>query len=135
MVKISNVPRRNEELRNSLIKKTVLAFAVVWIISNAFHSLNHKKTNSILSNDHNDNNNRCLLVYGTAWKKEKTAELVEKAIENGFRCIDTASQVKHYNEKGVGKGVLKSAQSHRSQKFVIYLVYCFCFVCNHRLHI
>lgn len=42
------------------------------------------------------------LLYGTAWKKEETANLVELAIQNGFRGIDTACQPKHYNEKLVG---------------------------------
>jgi diketogulonate reductase-like aldo/keto reductase len=42
------------------------------------------------------------LIYGTAWKKERTAELVEKAVMYGFRGIDTACQPKHYNEAGVG---------------------------------
>ena len=42
------------------------------------------------------------LLYGTAWKKQKTAELVRLAVETGFRGIDTACQPKHYYEKGVG---------------------------------
>lgn len=37
------------------------------------------------------------LFYGTAWKKGKTAELVELALRTGFRGIDTACQPKHYN--------------------------------------
>ncbi|MBA3238996.1 MAG: aldo/keto reductase [Parachlamydiaceae bacterium] len=45
------------------------------------------------------------LIYGTAWKKERTAELVEKAILYGFRGIDTACQPKHYNELGVGEAL------------------------------
>lgn len=45
------------------------------------------------------------ILYGTAWKKEKTASLVEQAIRLGFRGIDTACQPKHYNEAGVGAGV------------------------------
>jgi diketogulonate reductase-like aldo/keto reductase len=36
------------------------------------------------------------LIYGTAWKKEATTELVIQAILNGFRGIDTACQPKHY---------------------------------------
>jgi diketogulonate reductase-like aldo/keto reductase len=48
------------------------------------------------------------VFYGTAWKKEKTAELVELALKMGFRAIDTACQPKHYNEAGVGEGILKS---------------------------
>ncbi|ETV90339.1 hypothetical protein H310_14864 [Aphanomyces invadans] len=42
------------------------------------------------------------IMYGTAWKKERTAELVIQAVEAGFRGIDTACQPKHYFEKGVG---------------------------------
>lgn len=45
------------------------------------------------------------LIYGTAWKKERTAELVEKAILCGFCGIDTACQPKHYNEPGVGEAL------------------------------
>lgn len=45
------------------------------------------------------------IIYGTAWKKERTAALVEQAITLGFRGIDTACQPKHYHEAGVGDGV------------------------------
>jgi diketogulonate reductase-like aldo/keto reductase len=45
------------------------------------------------------------LIYGTAWKKADTAALVELAIRQGFRGIDTACQPKHYHEAGVGDGV------------------------------
>jgi len=45
------------------------------------------------------------LLYGTAWKKERTASLVERALELGFRGVDTACQPKHYDEAGVGAGV------------------------------
>jgi diketogulonate reductase-like aldo/keto reductase len=42
------------------------------------------------------------IIYGTAWKKEHTADLVVKAIQTGFKGIDTACQPKHYNEELVG---------------------------------
>ena len=45
------------------------------------------------------------IIYGTAWKKERTAQLVEKALENGFLGIDTACQPRHYNEALVGEAV------------------------------
>lgn len=45
------------------------------------------------------------ILYGTAWKKERTAALVREAIRQGFRGIDTACQPKHYDEAGVGAGV------------------------------
>ena len=45
------------------------------------------------------------ILYGTAWKKTRTEELVRTAIQHGFRGIDTACQPKHYHEAGVGAGV------------------------------
>jgi diketogulonate reductase-like aldo/keto reductase len=45
------------------------------------------------------------IIYGTAWKRQRTAELVTTAIRLGFRGIDTAAQPKHYDEEGVGAGV------------------------------
>jgi len=45
------------------------------------------------------------IIYGTAWKQEKTSTLVETAIRTGFRGIDTACQPKHYHEAGVGEGI------------------------------
>lgn len=47
---------------------------------------------------------RPYIIYGTAWKKDDTADLVYKAVHAGFRFIDTACQPRHYNEPGVGKG-------------------------------
>jgi diketogulonate reductase-like aldo/keto reductase len=44
-------------------------------------------------------------VYGTAWKEERTAGLVELALRAGFRGIDTANQRRHYFEAGVGEGL------------------------------
>ena len=45
------------------------------------------------------------ILYGTAWKKDDTESLVRKAIQQGFRGIDTACQPKHYHEAGVGAAV------------------------------
>ena len=56
------------------------------------------------------------IIYGTAWKKERTAELVELAIKNGFRGIDTACQPKHYNEPGVGNGIRRACRDTVSRK-------------------
>ena len=47
---------------------------------------------------------RPYIIYGTAWKKDDTADLVYQAIKHGFRFIDTACQPKHYEEAGVGYG-------------------------------
>ena len=45
------------------------------------------------------------IIYGTAWKKMRTQELVRTAIQRGFRGIDTACQPRHYHEAGVGAAV------------------------------
>jgi diketogulonate reductase-like aldo/keto reductase len=45
------------------------------------------------------------IIYGTAWKKLRTQELVRTAIQRGFRGVDTACQPKHYHEAGVGAAV------------------------------
>ena len=60
------------------------------------------------------------LIYGTAWKKERTADLVIKAIQAGFRGIDTACQPKHYDEPLVGAALqkLKELQVERESLFV-----------------
>jgi diketogulonate reductase-like aldo/keto reductase len=45
------------------------------------------------------------LLYGTAWKEERTESLTASALAAGFRGIDTANQRKHYFEAAVGKAV------------------------------
>ena len=47
------------------------------------------------------------IIYGTAWKKERTADLVVKAIQAGFRGVDTACQPKHYDERLVGAALIR----------------------------
>ncbi len=44
-------------------------------------------------------------MYGTAWKKDATARLVQQAVESGFKAIDTANQLIHYQEELVGTGL------------------------------
>ena len=49
-------------------------------------------------------------MYGTAWKKDATARLVRLAVESGFRAIDTANQLIHYQETLVGAALLALAK-------------------------
>jgi len=44
-------------------------------------------------------------IYGTAWKGDRTADLVHTAVTAGFKAIDTANQPKHYNEPLVGEAL------------------------------
>ena len=45
------------------------------------------------------------IIYGTAWKEDRTEALVRLALAAGFRAIDTANQRKHYFEAGVGAAI------------------------------
>jgi diketogulonate reductase-like aldo/keto reductase len=44
-------------------------------------------------------------MYGTAWKKDATAQLVQSAVTSGFTAIDTANQLIHYQEALVGEAL------------------------------
>jgi diketogulonate reductase-like aldo/keto reductase len=44
-------------------------------------------------------------MYGTAWKKDATTQLVQLAVDAGFRGIDTANQLIHYQEALVGEAL------------------------------
>jgi diketogulonate reductase-like aldo/keto reductase len=44
-------------------------------------------------------------MYGTAWKKDTTSVLVQQAVATGFKAIDTANQLIHYQEALVGEAL------------------------------
>ena len=60
------------------------------------------------------------IIYGTAWKKDRTADLVVKAIQAGFKGIDTACQPKHYNEPQVGTA-LQRLKDHGIEREALFL--------------
>lgn len=59
--------------------------------------------------------------YGTAWKEEQTARLVERAVEVGFRGFDTANQRRHYDEAGLGEGLEKARESLGIRRDALFL--------------
>lgn len=61
------------------------------------------------------------IIYGTAWKEQRTAACVELALESGFRGIDTACQPKHYHEPGVGEGVAAFLANATCSRAELYL--------------
>ena len=60
-------------------------------------------------------------LYGTAWKEERTAGLVSRALAAGFRAIDTANQRKHYHEAAVGEALREAWMSGRLRRDEIFL--------------
>ena len=59
-------------------------------------------------------------MYGTAWKKEVTTQCVLLAVESGFRGIDTANQLIHYQEALVGEA-LKSLEQQGVKRNSLFL--------------
>lgn len=60
-------------------------------------------------------------IYGTAWKKDKTKELVRTAILTGFEKVDTAAQPKHYQEPLVGEAVRELIKEGRLRREEVYV--------------
>jgi len=61
------------------------------------------------------------LLYGTAWKEERTEGLTTLALEAGFRGIDTANQRKHYFEVAVGKAVQAAIAAGKLTRAELFL--------------
>lgn len=47
-------------------------------------------------------------IYGTAWKEDRTAQLVTLALRAGLRAFDTANQRKHYFEAAMGDALAEA---------------------------
>ncbi|GFG09473.1 NAD(P)H-dependent D-xylose reductase [Aspergillus udagawae] len=62
-----------------------------------------------------------LFLYGTAWKKDRTADLVYQALSAGFRAVDTAAQPKHYQEDLVGEGIRRAIQDGLLRREELYI--------------
>lgn len=60
-------------------------------------------------------------VYGCAWKKERTADLVYKAICAGFTGIDVAAQPRHYREDLAGEGIRRALAEGKVKREGIYV--------------
>lgn len=61
------------------------------------------------------------MLYGTAWKEDRTQELVVQALNAGFFGIDTANQRKHYFEEAVGLGIQQFLQSNKMKREDLFI--------------
>lgn len=67
------------------------------------------------------------IIYGTAFKFENTATLVQDALKAGFRAVDTAANRPQYREALVGEGIAASIASgvvKRDELFVRLMCLC-----------
>lgn len=78
---------------------------------------------------------RPCLLYGTAWKEDRTEALVRQAIAAGFRAIDTANQRKHYHEAAVGAAITAAIREGAVERRDLFLQTKFTFLGgqDHRL--
>jgi len=60
-------------------------------------------------------------IYGTAWKKDRTKELVKEALSAGFRRVDTAAQPRHYREDLVGEALREAYSEENVRREDIYV--------------
>ncbi|KZF20539.1 putative aldo-keto reductase [Xylona heveae TC161] len=60
-------------------------------------------------------------IYGTAWKKAATANLVYEALNRGFTAIDVAAQPKHYREDLVGEALRRTVKEGKIQRKNVFL--------------
>ncbi|MBL1147445.1 MAG: aldo/keto reductase [Pseudomonadota bacterium] len=61
------------------------------------------------------------IIYGTAWKEERTEALVRQALDAGYTAIDTANQRKHYYEEGVGNALAHFLQTGHVPRADLFL--------------
>lgn len=60
-------------------------------------------------------------LYGCAWKKDKTADLVYSALSTGFKGIDVAAQPKHYREDLAGEGVRRAISEGKCKREDLFI--------------
>jgi diketogulonate reductase-like aldo/keto reductase len=61
------------------------------------------------------------IIYGTAFKFDKTKRLVEAALKAGFRGIDTAGSSHAYREALVGEGIAAATASGEISRQDLYV--------------
>lgn len=74
------------------------------------------------------------IIYGTAWKEDRTSDLAETALKAGFRAFDTANQRKHYFEQGLGNAiqVFLNSNGHARHELFIQSKFTFALGQDHR---
>ena len=60
-------------------------------------------------------------LYGCAWKKEQTDNLVFQALQAGFRGLDVAAQPRHYREDLAGQGLRRALASGKVKRGDLFI--------------
>lgn len=107
---------------------SVIVLTALGLTGTIFHSKNHNHASnqaftmvSAYSAASIQASGKPYIMYGTAWKEDNSANLVAEAIRSGFRFIDTACQPKHYNEPGVGEGIVAAMKELGLERSDLFL--------------
>mmetsp|Transcript_3134 Transcript_3134/g.4505 ORF Transcript_3134/g.4505 Transcript_3134/m.4505 type:complete len:398 (+) Transcript_3134:665-1858(+) len=71
------------------------------------------------------------MLFGTAWKKDATYDQTIRALEMGYRGIDSANQPLHYNEPATGRAVGDFMKTHSIARGALFLQSKFTHVAHH----
>ena len=89
--------------------RDMFSFAVVFRFAIAVVTASHRSSESLpLTHEAQLRGSRVGMIYGTAWKKDSTSKHTLRALQAGFRSLDTANHPKHYNESLVGEAIARS---------------------------
>lgn len=61
------------------------------------------------------------IIYGTSFKFDNSAVLVEAALKAGFRAVDTAGFLGTYREADVGQGIAAALESGTCERKDLYV--------------
>jgi diketogulonate reductase-like aldo/keto reductase len=61
------------------------------------------------------------IIYGTAWKEDRSERLTALALAQGFRAVDTTNQRRHYHEAGVGAAIAAAIKKGEMQRDDLFL--------------
>jgi diketogulonate reductase-like aldo/keto reductase len=73
------------------------------------------------------------MLYGTAWKEDRTETLTSAALAAGFTAFDTANQRKHYCEEGVGRALAAALAAGRRDELFLQTKFTYQRGQDHRL--
>jgi diketogulonate reductase-like aldo/keto reductase len=104
-----------------LVFFAIFTLSTLWQISSLFKSQDNIQPVSHTTETNSHIMNIPKILYGTAWKKERTTKLVLDAVLSGFRGIDTACQPRHYREDLVGKALTELRTKHNINRKDLFI--------------
>lgn len=106
------------EVKRSVSSRCTVARSATIAVGASRHKLTGEDGKPLVTSAQVKSNNGAampMFIYGTARKKSDTAGLTELALDVGLRELDTANQLKHYDEALVGEALKRRRESSGSR--------------------